>query len=172
MLSAVSELSPGAARASFWAGWSVAFLLGSILLVAVVLPPFVSEPFRQFLMVVFSSVCHQLSDRSPTIDGVQLAVCHRCLGVYAALAVAPFAFLTLVRWDSFISRNARWFILAGILIPAVDWLGDVAGVWSNTPFSRIATGSAFGLAAGYFLCRAIVELFYTRTLKRRAPTSA
>jgi len=159
--------TPNHLRVHDWTGSGAALFLGCGLLLAVVSPPFVGEHARQFIMAVFSTVCHQLPDRSPAIDGVQLAVCHRCLGVYAAIAAAPFAFLLLRRWDAFIQRNARWFILAGVVIPGIDWLGGVVGMWTNTAASRVATGAAFGLTAGYFLCRALTELFRGRSLRSK-----
>lgn len=109
-------------------------------------------------MAVFSTVCHQIPGRSPFVEGVQLAVCHRCVGIYGALAAAPVAFLLLKRWDEIIYRYARWYILVAIAIPGVDWLGDLLDLWINTPLTRGVTGAVFGFTAGYFLCRAFVEL--------------
>ena len=109
-------------------------------------------------MAVFSTVCHQIPERSPFIDGVQLAVCHRCVGIYAALAAAPIAFLFFRRWDDLINRHARWFVLGAILVPGTDWLGDLLDLWTNTPLVRGLTGAVFGMTVGYFLCRAFVEL--------------
>lgn len=152
----------------FWIGWSAALVTGSVLFIAVLLPPFVGETPRHVVMAVFSSVCHQIPTRSPHVDGIQLAVCHRCLGIYGALALAPLAFLVLRGWDEKINDAARWFILAAILIPGIDWLGDLLGFWTNTIASRIATGAAFGITAGYFLCRALVELARGRGEQRGA----
>lgn len=143
---------------AFWFAWGAALVTGSVLFIAVLLPPYVGETARHVVMAVFSSVCHQIPARSPHIDGVQLAACHRCLGIYGALAAAPLAFLVFRGWDEKINDAARWFILAAIAIPGIDWLGDLLGFWTNTVGSRIATGAAFGLTAGYFLCRALVQL--------------
>lgn len=145
-------------RPRSWWGWVLSLLAASVLLVGALLPPFVGEELRHALMAVYSGVCHQISARSPSISGVQLAVCHRCIGIYGALAAAPLVFLVLRRWDPIINRSARWLIVAAIVIPGTDWLGDVLGLWTNTIFSRAATGAVFGLVAGYFLCRALVEL--------------
>lgn len=145
-------------KRGFWMGWSLALLFGGTLLVALMLPPFVGEKARHVVMAVFSGVCHQLPDRSPQLGGVQLAVCHRCLGIYLALFAAPFGFLVLRKWDGLLHRGARWFVLGAVLIPGTDWLGDAVGLWANTPLTRLATGAVFGLTAGYFLCRALIEL--------------
>jgi len=61
--------------------------------------------------------------------------------------------------------------LLGAAIPAiVDWSGDVLGIWTNTPVSRMITGGILGLFAGYFLVAAIVDAFVGRK-RNRAPAS-
>ncbi|NND71367.1 MAG: DUF2085 domain-containing protein [Rhodothermales bacterium] len=138
--------------------WAVAFGVTLFVLVLGVLPPFVDEPFRGFLMSGFSSFCHQIPTRSFHVDGVQLALCHRCLGIYAGLPIAVVAFLGARRWDGFLSSRARYFILASLVPLGLDWLLDFLGIWSNTALSRLFTGSLFGLTAGYYLARGIVSI--------------
>ena len=136
---------------------------GSLLLVVLAtLPPFLDPGVRLFLVRAFSGVCHQIADRSPHLLGVPLAVCHRCYGIYWGLPLAALAFLALSRWDGRISRAARWLVPASLVPPGADWLGDVLGLWTNTPLSRFLTGAVFGLVAGYFLARALSELFVER----------
>lgn len=142
----------------FWSGWGIT--LGSLLLLvaAATLPPFVSADVREALMRGLSIACHQLPDRSPHVHGIALGVCHRCYGIYWGMPVAAMLFLALRRWDGALGRSGGYLLLASLLPPGIDWLGDVLGLWVNTPFSRLATGAVFGLAAGYYLTRAMVEL--------------
>lgn len=143
----------------FRRGWLVV-VTGTLLFVALAsLPPFVEGLPRVVLMRMFSGVCHQIAERSPHLHGVPLAVCHRCYGIYWGLVAGAFAFAWLRRWDGRIDRSARVLIPAALLVPGVDWLGGVAGLWTNTPATRLATGAVFGLVAGYFLARAVVGLF-------------
>lgn len=121
-------------------------------------PPFAGEGWRQAIMLGFSSACHQIPARSPHVHGVALAVCDRCFGVYAALAVAPFLTLGLQPWNGWMQRHAKYLLLGALLVPAVDWGGGVVGWWVNTPGSRMATGAAFGAMAGYFLTCAAMSL--------------
>ncbi len=137
-----------------------------LLLLLATLPPFVGDEARAFVMWVFAGLCHQLPDRSPHVDGVALAVCHRCYGIYWGLPLAALAFLALQRWDARISRAARFLVPAAVAVPGADWLADVLGLWTNTPASRFVTGGVFGLVAGYFLARAFVELFVPREAER------
>lgn len=142
--------SPG----RFWLGWGLAGGVTSLLVLLIVAPPFVGEALRHSIMAGFSTACHQLADRSPALGGVQLAVCHRCLGIYAALPLGSMAFLGLKRWDGWAGREAPWLLLFALAVPGFDWLAGAAGVWANTPVSRVATGAVFGVVAGYFLARA------------------
>lgn len=143
----------------WWAGWGVAFGATAVLVVLATLPPFLPPDVRVLFMRLFSGLCHQIPERSPHLDGIALAVCHRCYGIYWGLPLAALAFLGLRRWDGRISRAGRFLIPASLVPPGADWLGDVLGLWVNTPLSRVVTGGVFGLVAGYFLARALVELF-------------
>ena len=67
-----------------WGGISV----GSVMVVALtLLPPWLSPETRAILMQAFSALCHQIPGRSPAVDGVPLAVCDRCLGIYSGFAL-------------------------------------------------------------------------------------
>lgn len=140
------------------AAWAIAFGVTLFILILGILPPFVDEPVRGFLMAGFQPFCHQIPTRSFHVDGVQLALCHRCLGIYAGLPIAVVAFLGIRRWDGFISRKARFIILASLVPLGLDWTLDFLGIWPNTALSRLFTGSLFGLTAGYYLARGIVSI--------------
>lgn len=146
-----------------WVGWAVT-LLGSVgVLGLVAAPPFVGDGVRHLIMAGFSNVCHQIPERSPHLGEIQLAVCDRCMGIYLALAAASFLFPVLRGWDAGIQRNAKYLILAAVLVPGVDWIGDVAGFWVNTPTGRMLTGAVFGSITGFFLTGAVVGLLSDRS---------
>jgi len=148
-------------------GWGVTLAATGLLVLLATLPPFVGEEARRVLMRGFSAVCHQIPPRSPHIDGVALAVCHRCYGIYWGLPLAVLAFLVLYRWDAWFQRYAALVVALSLVPPGVDWLGDVLGFWLNTPHSRLATGGVFGLVAGYYLTRAVVDVFKALPGKER-----
>lgn len=139
-------------------GWSIAFGLTVLILLIGVLPPFVDEPIRGYLMAALKPFCHQIPSRSFHVDGVQLAVCHRCLGIYAGLPIAVVGFLLLRRWNGFLSRKAKLVLFASLMPLALDWILNFLGIWSNTAASRMATGGIFGLTAGYYLAVGIVNI--------------
>ena len=105
----------------------------------------------------FSHVCHQLPDRSLWLGGGPVALCHRCLGVVAGLAAGTLAAPLVPALRALGGVRAGRWLAAAALPMAVDWLVGAAGVWANTPASRLATGAAFGVAAGLFLAEALLR---------------
>jgi len=153
-------------------GWPIAFVLTLVLALSVSITPFYSEVIRGGVMQVFAFVCHQLPLRSPHIGGVQLAVCHRCLGIYWALPVAALIF-GISRGSRVAVRikNLTIVMLAGL--PAgIDWLGDILGFWENTTASRFITGAVFGLAAGYLLAEGISDIVRASGDQKNGPALA
>lgn len=145
--------------ARFWWGWGLALSMTGLLVLLASLPPFVGPKLRILLMQGFSTVCHQIPERSPFVDGMALAVCHRCYGIYWGLPLAVLGFLALARWDAVLWKHSRYIILLALVPTSLDWLLGVLGVWHNTPLSRIATGGFLGLVAGYYLARAMGQVF-------------
>ena len=157
---AVDELTaPGGRTARFWWGWGTALVVSMLIVVLVTLPPFVGEQVKHLLMQGFAVVCHQLPSRSPHIDGVQLAVCHRCYGIYWGILLAVLGFLVLARWSKSFGRHAPKLLLLSLVPLTIDWLLGVMDIWYNTPASRGITGAVFGLVAGYYFAQACTQLF-------------
>lgn len=117
----------------------------SLLLGLAALPPFVPDAWRPVLMDAFAGACHQLPARSPHIDGVALAVCDRCAGLYLGVALGGGLALLVTK------RLPRVALLGSLVLLGLDWMGPLAGLWMNTPWSRALTGLLAGLAAGWFV---------------------
>lgn len=148
----------GPRPAGFVYGWLLAAGLMALVFVLVLLPPFVNNTVRAGLMGGFSMVCHQLPERSPHLLGVALAVCHRCFGIYVGLLLAAVAFVVLWRWEPVLNRYAKYLLGLSLVPLALDWGFHVLGWWINTPGSRAVTGGLFGLVAGCYVARAMVQL--------------
>lgn len=130
---------------------------GLLTLVALVLlPPFVSAGAAETVMAAFAPVCHQLPGRSPHIEGTALAVCHRCFGAYAGLFMGSLVFL-FSSGRSMPSIRPVLLLIVAALPGVIDWSGDVLGLWTNSPISRIITGGWFGVLAGMLLASAVLE---------------
>lgn len=149
-----------ALRAARWnrAAWVLALTAVLVLLTAVLLPPFLPPAWRAPLMAGFHTLCHQIPERTFSIGGVPLAACHRCTGIYAGLVLGVLA-LPLLRLRLPAYRRIEGGILLAAVVPAaLDWVGDVLGLWTNTAGSRMATGLWFGLLAGYLFAYAVTRV--------------
>lgn len=137
-------------KASLLGAWGLMGAAASVILLGASSPPFLSPAGRALVMHAFAPVCHQLPGRSPMLDGVPLAVCDRCLGIYAGVVLGV---LTLC-WGRRLwarLRSVDRFVLLGGLVPiALDWVGPVLGLWANVPLSRAGTGLLFGVVAASF----------------------
>ena len=58
------------------------------------LAPVLPVPVAAFLYGFGAVICHQISERSFHVDGAQLSVCARCLGIYAGFALGAVAMLS------------------------------------------------------------------------------
>ncbi|MEM1042578.1 MAG: DUF2085 domain-containing protein [Bacteroidota bacterium] len=153
MKSALSKPTPGDRWSG--AGWALALAAVLVLLVPAVLPPFVGPGVRAVLHAAFDPFCHQLADRSFAVGGVPLALCHRCTGVVAGLALGALALPGLRRWLAGFARYEGLWVLVAVVPAALDWGGGVLGLWANTVGSRFATGLWFGLVIGVLFARAL-----------------
>lgn len=151
MKSALSEPAERWDRAA----WALALAATGLLLTAVAAPPLLPPAVRAPLVAGFHVLCHQLPERSFSIDGVQLAACHRCTGIYVGLVLGV---LALPLWR----RTRRWgkgaegaALLVAVVPAALDWGGEVLGLWPGAPGSRVATGLWFGVIAGALFARAV-----------------
>lgn len=136
-------------------GWALAAAACLGLLAAALLPPFVSPGAGAVLDGAFRHLCHQLPSRSFVVDGTPLAVCHRCTGIYAGLAAGTLLFPLVRSWTVGWTPYDRWVLLAAVLPAALDWGGDVVGLWSNTVATRVGTGLWLGVIVGLVFARSL-----------------
>jgi uncharacterized membrane protein len=115
----------------------------------------ISQPIYRF----FSFICHQISSRSFHYHEEQLAVCTRCFGFYAGFLsgflIYPF-FRPLHNTDSF----PRIWLFAAMIPMGIDFSLTFFGIWENTHLSRTITGAVLGIACGFFIIPALVEINY------------
>jgi len=141
----------------------IAFWGGLAIIALATLPPFVRPDVRSVLMAAFSGVCHQLPARSPHVDGVSLAVCFRCYGIYWGFPVAAVLYPAIHRMLGAVDRRAP-LVLALSLVPiGIDWSLEMVGLVPGSATLRTVTGLLFGVTAGYFLVVAIVRTASRRT---------
>lgn len=141
-------------RAFIWR-WAISSIIALAVVVLAALPPFVTEPLRTGLMEAFAGLCHQMPDRSPHLDGVSLAICHRCLGIYGGVLGGVLAGPFTGRWTPPVSVGV--LLVGALAVPSLDWLGHVGGLWVNTPVSRVVTGGVLGLVVGWVVVQSLIR---------------
>jgi uncharacterized membrane protein len=109
------------------------------------------------LYLVFSPVCHQLSDRSFFLCGYPWAVCHRCAGIYWGMFCATFIPFSAYRFLCSLRIRRIWALSASVVL-ALDLALPVLGLWHNSPTSRFATGILFGSMLTSLLVPGLAEL--------------
>lgn len=75
--------------------------------------------------------------------GFKVAICERDVAIYGMMLLAGLAFHLVRR--RLTPLRIRQFVLLTVPM-AVDGLGQLLGLWVSSPWSRLVTGSLFGLA--------------------------
>jgi uncharacterized membrane protein len=103
----------------------------------------------------FSFICHQIPGRSFSVLQYPFAVCHRCFGIYAGLLLGS---IFSISYRSLSWRTRRLAIVAAALPLLLDTLLPLAGLWTNTWWSRSCTGILLGWLLSPLLIQGMSEL--------------
>lgn len=130
------------------------FSFGSLLLwmSGIFLAPFLkshSQTWNEFIYAVFSPVCHQISERSFFIFGYPLAVCTRCLGIYAGCLLGMILYPIIQEFADTMIPKIRLFVLITSPI-AIDTLGNFFSIWKTTPWLRFTIGFIWGVILPFY----------------------
>ena len=151
----------GAQGARVWLAWAGVVACGLFLLALIYGAPLASSRGSNLTAAamygVFNLFCHQLPERSFHLAGHPLAVCARCLGIYAGFAAAALLF-PLVHSLELAKAPARVWLVAALAPLALDFSLDFLGIRQNTHYSRLATGLLLGATAACYVIPGIVEL--------------
>ena len=131
------------------------------------------DPYAAFIYGFGDLNCHNKADRSWEINGNQMPVCVRDLGIFLGLVIGGFLFSRrgLNRWtlrDTFLSilpdktlestyqNNYRTFAVIGIAIVmvlpmAIDGFTQMLTSYESNATMRLLTGTPFGMFIGAFL---------------------
>jgi len=113
--------------------------------------------FALAIYKTFSFVCHQISERSFHLLGYKFAVCSRCTGIYAGLAIAVLIY-PLVRSFKDTQTPSLVWLFAGAAPLAIDWSLGYFSIWQNNHASRFATGFLLGAVAVFYILPGLIEL--------------
>lgn len=121
----------------------------------------------RFLYALFSPLCHQIPERCFTLGGRPLAVCGRCLGIYAGF-VAGLALYPFVRGFSRPALpKARTLVLMTSPM-ALDAAAGIAGLWSSPGALRFATGFVWGTLLPFYFVAGLADLLAARKVRASA----
>ena len=107
--------------------------------------------YTSWQRVAFAPLCDQIPSHSFSINGVQMAVCSRCIGIYGALWLGTMIFPLIA--SKFLPSLAfrRHMLVASMVIIIIDVLGCLAGLWTDTNISRLITGLFLGFSIAWIV---------------------
>lgn len=109
--------------------------------------------------LVFDIVCHQIPERSFSINGESMAVCSRCLGIYGGFAIIVLLMPLIPRFFTVINSLLLKLIVVSIVVNLLDVIANQFSIWSNTLHSRLLLGASFGI----FLALYLTNEFFKQT---------
>ena len=99
----------------------------------------------------FRVLCHQDPARSFWVNGVPMAVCSRCFGIYSGFALFWLGVPLAGKLGSRDLFQGKWVLITAFGLNLVDVIANMLGFWQNSLVSRFLLGSTVGLAAVLFL---------------------
>ena len=117
-----------------------------------------------------SFLCHQIPERSFHVDGHQLPVCARCLGIYAGATLM--ACLGCVAWfreplGRWPAARYRWTAAIAAVPTIVTVAAEWARVWPASNIVRAIAGLSLGMGAALVVVGAVATLNYGECPPRR-----
>jgi uncharacterized membrane protein len=146
------------------AGWAAAAVLLAVLLALIVGAPLLKAggfgAAAGAAYGAFAVACHQMDERSFHLAGFKLAVCARCLGLYAGALLGALVY-PLARPLARRDLPARGWLVAAAAPTTVDFALGFFGLWENTHASRFLTASLLGVVVAFYFVPGAVDLALT-----------
>jgi len=114
-----------------------------------------------------STLCHQEAGRSFSIRGFPLAVCSRCIGLYAGGVIGLLAGGLGCAWLRPAPRAAFFILIAPTLVDAVLPLTGLFGYAGLGNLHRMLISLPAGAVCGWFLAIAIGDMMTGRPHTKR-----
>jgi uncharacterized membrane protein len=155
---------------------ALAFFLATLPFVIPMLASFGYTTFANWLYTTFGLMCHQMPERSFTIFGEQMALCHRMTAIYGATFLGGIAY-------AFVRNRMPPLGFQGLVwlsFPmALDGFTQLFGLRESTWELRLLTGSLFALGVLWFTLprledgfREIRDVIHQRKRKLEAAATA
>lgn len=99
---------------------------------------------------LFQGICHQNPLRSYKLNGLQMAVNTRCLGIFSGLLMG-WLLIPLMGKMKIKKNIPLWILLFAGMLQIIDFSGNVLDLWVNTNHSRFFTGTLLGFAVVFYI---------------------
>jgi uncharacterized membrane protein len=109
-----------------------------------------------FFVQLYSTVCHQQSEKCLSIAGSQLLVCARCTGIYLGALVTAFV---IISFKSI--KTSSTFLLISLLLLIADVLFVLTNVYPYSKITAMSTGLIFGVSIYLYLMKELENFFFT-----------
>ena len=136
-------------------------------LLFLVAAPFLTTPVAGVLYLAGALICHQLPDRSFHLQGIQLPVCARCLGLYGGAAVGSVAGAAaigrrwLVRQPKLSTRSMKWLATGVAAMPTLATFALEWGFgWPMSNSVRVIAALPLGFAVAFVVVSALATVHY------------
>lgn len=148
--------------------WLLTIFVSAIILGGAFLAPLglsSCPSFSRFIYLLYSPLCHQRPERSYFLSGHQLAVCSRCVGIYAGffMSVLIYPSLSLAIRSRITSRPLAIILMATPM--GVDVFFTLLKVWNSPLILRTITGFIWSAILPLFWFKALDDLF-ARPIKK------
>jgi len=117
-----------------------------------------SSVLAKFIYTVFAPTCHQISSRCIHAFGYPLAVCARCMGIYAGFFLGTIFYPLIKGFSAPSLPQAKLIILVSVPI-AMDAVGNFLGIWMSSNWIRLITGALWGIILPFYFLAGISEYF-------------
>ena len=142
-------------------------LIAVVWLLLLVVAPVLATPVAGALYAAGSLICHQLPERSFHLQGFQLPVCARCLGIYGGAAVGSVAGAAAVGrrllawWRQPATRSVNWIATAIAATPTiVTFVLEWGFGWAISNTVRAIAALPVGFAVAFVVVSALATLHY------------
>ena len=129
--------------------------------------PFLTTPAAGVLYTAGALICHQLPERSFHLQGIQLPVCARCIGLYGGAAAGSVAGAVTIarRWlarrPHLWTRSMKWLATGVAAAPTLATFALEWGFgWPMSNDMRAVAALPLGFAVAFVVVSALATVHY------------
>ncbi|AIJ05430.1 hypothetical protein JH146_0581 [Methanocaldococcus bathoardescens] len=117
------------------------------------------------LYTIYSTICHQMPQRSYFIFEHKMAVCARCFGIYTGFLIGMFIYPFLKKLNDFKTPN-KWYLIIALTPLVVDGTTQLIGLRESFNELRFVTGFIAGFVGVFYILPTFLEAIYKYNHKK------